>query len=601
MRPPGDNGTGRDSAMDASSGTLNNDIQARSTLSLGSFRVEAPPHRPKSRSDTLSDGSSNSSKLGSGIWSPRTDAARVRSQSAGWPIAASLTSEVVEVARGNRRTVGISAACARDLSTTPAFSPQQRLSVHGATLNLVTTAVGVGVVTLPEAVGNAGLVGGLFILISCGVLTSKMLTLLCSCASMAERRGASVQSHADVGHAALGYLARPFCMATVNLFLFGACCILMLMLGSSVGNGFFGPLLEMSGYEKEYLDSKEWVWFLLAFVLFLPTSWLRDMTAIAEYTKLGVLGAAVTCFLLAVCQLWYGMNGNFGVNRLFPEDFPTFVDSVIKVLFSFSCLFAVPTLRKDMERPEDMPEAGEKAMAVITGIYVLVSLPFALTSANQKIPSDCLEALVCDGDQAFCTRVLFRMGIALCLSVNLILSYPIVLNIVINAVGQVFPVILSTECPSLIMRSLLVFVTYIVGSSVKSLGALVTLLASITLPFTMMWFNIIFYWALLWKQELCAETTTWSDAMSLAIGAAGKGQFSRGIQRAIFHMGVFIIGAITLVVGLPSAVGTLWKEMCASLCGTALGGICGGGCQSLTSTAAPAQSTTSPVFALFAQ
>ena len=74
----------------------------------------------------------------------------------------------------------------------------------GATMNLITLVIGAGVISLPAAVGGAGIIAGFGLVVFCGIVAIDSGRILCEAASLAEELGHGVQCFEDIGMAALG-------------------------------------------------------------------------------------------------------------------------------------------------------------------------------------------------------------------------------------------------------------------------------------------------------------------------------------------------------------------------------------------------------------
>jgi amino acid permease len=420
-------------------------------------------------------------------------------------------------------------------------------------MNLITAAIGSGVVALPSVAGTSGLLGGAALITICGLIAGTMCSALCDAMSLVEEQGGHAKQYSDVAAGAWGSAARPMAAAFVNVLLFGVACVFMWLLGNTISMMADSWIAEGAlqwgsadaGEEDKYNGG-----ILIAACCLLPTSFLQDMSSLGKLAPVGIVGALGTCIVLLIAHASrFSSHGFIPLEdiRLIPDSTEALIGSYMTILFSFGFHPVVPAMRAEMAKPGEMKTAGIRAVLVMTLTYLVVALPPVALYKEGGIPENYMEALKCDEGTDTCFgSVLSQIGTTLLL-VNLMISYPLVLNVVITAIGTVVPIIMSRSPLALLLRAGLVGLTFVAAFSIRSLLVLVGLVSSVTMFFSMMWFNSGFYWALLFKVSGYASM----------LSAAGNGDKRHGALKAIYHVIVFLCGLLAFVVGFRKSVGEL--------------------------------------------
>jgi len=155
-------------------------------------------------------------------------------------------------------------------------SSEQKSTILGCSSNLVNAIVGAGIVGLPFAIQESGLVPGLCLVLLSAALTEKSLRLLIETA-----KHASVPSYETLAEAAYGNPG--FWFVTVNMFVmaYGA-MLTYLMIVKDVFSSLLGVAPDDAPMRRATLIT-------ISSLIILPLSCQRDMASLAKTSKMNVL------------------------------------------------------------------------------------------------------------------------------------------------------------------------------------------------------------------------------------------------------------------------------------------------------------------------
>ncbi|KAF4723791.1 hypothetical protein FOZ63_010036, partial [Perkinsus olseni] len=105
-------------------------------------------------------------------------------------------------------------------------SVSSKLSIFGATANLVMTSIGVGILGLPQVMEQAGWVGG-YILLAIAALASLWMARHLTDACTRYSKNGEYPSYQQLGELTYGRWGRAAVIVSTDIFMLGLCVILL--------------------------------------------------------------------------------------------------------------------------------------------------------------------------------------------------------------------------------------------------------------------------------------------------------------------------------------------------------------------------------------
>lgn len=270
-------------------------------------------------------------------------------------------------------------------------------------------------------------------------------------------------------------------------------------------------------------------------ILLIPLSWIQDMSGISRFAWIGVAGSFGVCiasFIGAIaCACHNGIENDPSKRLAMPNTFGDFVSSLCTLLFSYAGISVIPTMRTEMRDPMQTGTACGRGMMIVTALYMTIATPAVMAWG---IPGGTVVELM-EGN----VFIDFAKYIAIvCLTSNLVLTYPILLNVVVRTLGNIVPGILQPGIYACVLRSMLVVISFLASFFCKSLAQMFELVAAVTVSSTMLYLNLGFYWTLVIRRE----------------GSLAAAIRSEPFVKVVWHVLVFAAGVIATVAGVYGAL-----------------------------------------------
>jgi len=238
-----------------------------------------------------------------------------------------------------------------------------------AVVNVILTAIGVGIVFLPSVMTKCGWIGGPIVLLTSALMTIYSTWLLNF--SLTKNPKGFQESFPSLADSLFGTRTKWFTAVNLNGTLVLICAVLLILIGQSVER--VAGFADTTGY---------WRWFALgAGVIAMPLTWLKTMneigwvSAVGVVTLLAFIGVVVTG---AFIRLGKTGRSTFLVSEK-AEQAP--LDYVVSYLQAFAIAFVsyfmsscVPTLIKDMRKPDSFPLVSKVGNGSVFAIYFILSI-----------------------------------------------------------------------------------------------------------------------------------------------------------------------------------------------------------------------------------
>lgn len=157
-----------------------------------------------------------------------------------------------------------------------AIKKESGCSEMQAIINMILTAVGVGLLALPRAVAQSGWIGAAVLIVVSVALAHFTVWMIYSCMQTDPQH---IISYQDIGQRCYGRFGYYLVAIPLFLDLLAVCAMLMILVGS--GMATMAP----------HFDQQMWMLFYA--VLMLPLTWLPGMKEIGFVSAIGLVAAAV--------------------------------------------------------------------------------------------------------------------------------------------------------------------------------------------------------------------------------------------------------------------------------------------------------------------
>jgi solute carrier family 38 (sodium-coupled neutral amino acid transporter), member 11 len=171
-----------------------------------------------------------------------------------------------------------------------AVTPAKTSGLFGASSNLVNSIVGAGIIGIPYALNQAGLVVGVALLVAVAYSTDKSLRMLIELASFhPQLRHCNVKTYEDLARIPFGSIGSNCVLAAMFIMAYGAMVAYLLIIKDTI------PVVLGLG---DSFWSREFVMTVSSAIFILPLALLRDMSALACTSLLSVVGDAILVGLI---------------------------------------------------------------------------------------------------------------------------------------------------------------------------------------------------------------------------------------------------------------------------------------------------------------
>ncbi|KAF4695143.1 hypothetical protein FOZ60_005880 [Perkinsus olseni] len=232
-----------------------------------------------------------------------------------------------------------------------------------AVFNLVMTAIGLGIMTLPLAFARAGWISGIILLVVAGVFVYYNVTLLCDGLCMnPENPKRPISSFEDLGRICYGKVATVINSITLHPLLLCACAAFLILLATS--------MYSLTGVLSYNL------WLLIVTILIMPFSCLRSMKEIGILSALGVASVFATVILVVIASVdEYVAEGieNDAITYHLSGGPIELISVFCTFLLSFNVSITVPTIMKDVRRPQRFRRVAWISFVFVGVVYLLIT------------------------------------------------------------------------------------------------------------------------------------------------------------------------------------------------------------------------------------
>lgn len=169
--------------------------------------------------------------------------------------------------------------------------PKVKSGIGGASANLVNSIVGAGIIGIPYALKQSGLLAGIFLLVLVAYLTDKSLKIIVGLASFhPDLKFRDVRTFEDLAMYPFGKLGSNFILLNMFVMAYGAMVAYLLIIKDTI------PHILGAGAPIE----RVLIMVATSFTIMLPLSIQRDMASLSITSLFSVLADVVLVFFIAI-------------------------------------------------------------------------------------------------------------------------------------------------------------------------------------------------------------------------------------------------------------------------------------------------------------
>lgn len=314
-------------------------------------------------------------------------------------------------------------------------------SFSGAVFNLSTTIVGAGIMALPSAVKQLGLIPGLLMIVSVAILTESSIALI-----LKFKRASKSSTYPGVAADAFGEAGRTllqFCIVINNL---GMLVVYLIIIGD-VLSGTKGEGDHHMGLMEEWFGEKWWtsrfaLLLLTTLLVFAPLISFRRVDSLRYTSALSVALAVVFVAITAGVAVVKLVEGGIAMPHLMPKidnqaSFWKLFTTVPILVTAYNCHHNVLPIENELKDPMQMKSIVKKSFTLCTVVYIATSF-FGILLFGDHTLDDILANF--DSDLGIPYSSFIDDVVRISYGIHLMLVFPIVFySLRLNIDGLLFP------------------------------------------------------------------------------------------------------------------------------------------------------------------
>lgn len=337
------------------------------------------------------------------------------------------------------------------ITTTHHLLPQQKhdesdsavdgASFSGAVFNLSTTIVGAGIMALPAAVKQLGMVPGLILIVLGAFITEASIEMI-----LRFSRASKATSYSGLVGDAFGGLGRTLLQGCIVVNNLGTLVVYMIIIGD-VLSGTWSDGVHYPGVVEEWFGHYWWIKrsFLLLLTTLLvlaPLISFKRVDSLRYTSALSVGLAVVFVVITAGVAIVKVINGSIGMPRLLPElvdqaSFWKLFTTVPIVVTAYICHHNVHPIENELQDPTQMKSIVRTSITLCLIVYVATSFFGFLLFGNHTL-DDVLANFDADLGIPYSSLINDVVRVSYC--IHLMLVFPMVFfSLRLNLDGLLFP------------------------------------------------------------------------------------------------------------------------------------------------------------------
>lgn len=280
-------------------------------------------------------------------------------------------------------------------SRAPLLGPKQAQrtgTTFSSVVNLCATAMGAGVLSLPQAMARCGVFLGTTLVLSFALLADISLLLLIDCSRLSGRR--SLQG---VGTHFFGNKGKYTVKVSLILFLFGGIILMMLVISDLITSALVDLTSQPIG--AVWYTNKDVLTAISVAVIF-PTTLCKDISALKYTSGLALAFLAYVIVILAVRFFGDGNDGHIAETVVVVADDPLLIAVALPLFITaFACQFNIFKIEFELKPTSSITNVVHIAvLLVIAPIYLCGGL-FGYLRFGSDVNADLLKDARFQGDE----------------------------------------------------------------------------------------------------------------------------------------------------------------------------------------------------------
>lgn len=400
-------------------------------------------------------------------------------------------------------------------------------TVAGATSNLITVMIGVGILAFPKLFANLGwyvappmLCGIAFVTAEMAFLTNRCLDFVESLAlSNRYSFGSKALTFENIGEACFGRPGKICVTVLSNSFLIFVSSAYLILIGIN---------MEVFSMRTPWqMPTRAWVLVVVAFLA--PTALMKDISKISRFASVGVFASVAYVAIIVSSGLYAAWFEDATAHPReftnYTTEFSTLGQGSAMMLFGFMYVFVLPTVRMSMAQPSEMPKCISFATYAAVSIYLLCGL-VGCYGWGIAVKGNVVQSMPASFGKAMSVSVV----------INLAVSYPIVMNCTCVAMETLFQ-----TGYSVLLRLTMVLLTVVTCLSCPYFMAVVGLGSSVLGIMLGVFAPVVFFW------RLCF----------LSLGSWAACVEQERLSSVMKHSFLVLFGVFTMFFGMKSSVADL--------------------------------------------
>ena len=166
-------------------------------------------------------------------------------------------------------------------------------SIFGASSNLMNSIVGAGIIGIPYALRQSGIVVGILLLALVAYLTDKSLRMMMECALFHPKlRKCQVDTYESLIQIPFGRIGYRFILASMFIMAYGAMIAYLIIIKDTIPKVF--------GLTNDTFMDKELIMLVSAVIVVLPLSLLRDISMLSFTSAISVLADVLLVVIIII-------------------------------------------------------------------------------------------------------------------------------------------------------------------------------------------------------------------------------------------------------------------------------------------------------------
>ncbi|TYI75768.1 hypothetical protein E1A91_D06G029700v1 [Gossypium mustelinum] len=314
-------------------------------------------------------------------------------------------------------------------------------STSGAVFNLSTTIVGAGIMGLPAAVNQLGLIPGLLTIMFVSMLTESSIDMI-----LRFSRASKSKTYSGVATNAFGGAGSNILQACIVINNLGMLVVYMIIIGdvlsgTSVDGFHHGGVIE-EWFGQHWWTTRSALLLFTTFFVFAPLISFKRVDSLRYTSALSVALAVVFVAITAGVVIVKLMEGKIGMPRLMPKlvnqaSFWKLFTTVPVVVTAYICHHNILPIENELKDPTQMKSIVRKSLTLCTSVYIATSF-FGVVLFGDHTMDDVLANF--DGDLGIPYSSLLDDLVRVSYGLHLMLVFPIVFfSLRLNVDGLLFP------------------------------------------------------------------------------------------------------------------------------------------------------------------